>query len=173
MKLPITFCLAFCMLLGHSPLSAQFMAYHQSNPVANPGAAPSKVPIYAGLGVIVLAGSGMMVAGFTNRTDALDQKELFNTYTNPADQFYTDLGVTRDEFEDSYKKDLKKSNLLIYGGAGVVALGAGILINRIIWINRIERAKANRSGLVPDHNPIPISVTSAHRGTGMGLAYQF
>lgn len=144
-------------------------AYRPAPVSMNAAATPKKVPIYAGLGTVTLAGAGIMAAGFVQRTDAVDNRKLFNTYSDPNDNFYLEIGQTRDELESSYKSGLKKSNLLIYGGAAVAATSIAILVNRIVWIKRIERSKASRTGLAEP--PVPFSVTGTTMG--IGLSYHF
>ena len=174
MKTVLFLGMALCFFQGLPLCSAQHYA-HQVNNTSFGRSAPNKVPIYAGLGAVILGGTGLMVAGLTKRADALDSKTLFNTYTDPNDPFYIGLGLTRDEFQDSYKSDLKKSNILTFAGAGVVVVGVGILINRIIWLKRIERSNARRSGFLPNRKTPPFTVTckvDAHAASA-GWIYHF
>jgi hypothetical protein len=105
---------------------------------------PNKIPIYAGLGTVTLAGAGLMVAGFTKRSDALESYDIYKNNTSNAAPIYSELGVTRDELYEDANKTNKKSQLMIYGGAAVFAAAGYILVNRVIWLQRIENRRSSQ-----------------------------
>ena len=128
-------------------------------------------------GTVTLAGAGLMVAGFTKRKDAQDNYDIYKNNVSPSAPIYTELGVTRDEFYEETNKSNKKSQLLIYGGAAVFAVAGYILVNRIIWIQRIESRKQGQPRATDfqcnNYRPFLELKTVTSTSAGIGLTYHF
>jgi len=101
----------------------------------------NKVPIYAGLGTVSLTGLGLIIAGLTKHNDAINQYNIYKSNTDPNATVYTGLGVTRSGLYDDANKSNKTAQLMMYGGAAIFAAAGAILVNRMIWIKRIEKRK--------------------------------
>lgn len=139
----------------------------------------NKVPIYAGLGTVSLAGLGLVVGGFTKHSNAIEKYDVYKNNTDPNSTVYTELGVTRSELYTEANKTNKSAQLMLYGGGAVFAAAGAILVNRMIWIKRIEKQKqdtqtpANQQCLI---NPPRLEIKSlglGQNGIGIGFAYSF
>lgn len=163
---PIRFALILFWGATHT-LSAQQLRLQYPSP------APRKAPVYAGLGAVSLTSAGLMVAGITKRNEALDQKDIFEANLDPNAPVYASLGLSRDALETAYKSDLRTGNILLYSGVAVLGIGAGILVNRLIWIRRIDKAKSARTGFAPQVPTPEVTTALAPGGASLGLRFSF
>lgn len=139
----------------------------------------NKIPIYAGLGTVSVTGLGLLVAGLTKHSDAIEKYDVYKANTDPNSAVYQELGVTRSDLYAEANKTNKSAQLMIYGGAAVFAGAGAILVNRIIWLKRIEKRRQETQ--VPDNtqcliNPPRLEIKSlglGQSGVGFGLAYRF
>lgn len=137
----------------------------------------NKVPIYAGLGGASLAGLGLLVGGFTKHSNAIEKYDVYKSNTDPNSTVYTELGVTRSELYDEANKSNKSAQLMMYGGGAVFAAAGAVLINRMIWIKRIEKQK--KENQTPENlqcqiEPPRLEFKSVGLGgVGLGFTYRF
>lgn len=140
---------------------------------------PKTIPIYAGLGTVCATGLGLAITGLTKNSDANETYDIYKNNLDPNSSVYSELGVTRDELYSDANSKHKNAQILMYGGAAVFAGAGYILINRIIWINRIKKQQ-NTSPSTPDAQcsiPQPRfelkPVDFGQTGIGLGLTYRF
>lgn len=104
-----------------------------------------KAPIYAGFGGGSALGLGLLITGVTKNGDANEIYDIYKNNTSPNAQIYTELGQTREEvYEDANSKH-KAAQYLTYGGGAVFAGAGAMLINRIIWMNKVKKINATRT----------------------------
>jgi hypothetical protein len=140
---------------------------------------PNKIPVYAGLGTVSLTGLGLVIAGLTKHSDAIEKYDIYKSNTDPNSTVYTELGVTRSDLYNEANKTNKSAQLMMYGGAAVFAGAGAVLVNRLIWIKRIEKRREETQ--TPDNmqcsiNPPRFEVKSlglGQGGVGLGFAYRF
>jgi hypothetical protein len=162
-------------------LKLEIIAFDPNNPNGGsslPARQPKKVPIYAGLGTVAVSGLGLMVAGFVKRGDAQDNYTIYKDNVNENAPIYSELGVTREEFYAETNKSHKRSQLLMYGGGAIFAAAGYILVNRVIWIKRIEnqkKSKAVPTDLQCQYRPSleMNTFSTASNGTGIGFRLNF
>jgi hypothetical protein len=161
-------------------LKIEVIAIDPNNP-RNNGAnipKPKKVPIYAGLGTVSLGGLGLLIGGVAKRSDAQADYDIYKTNTSPSAPIWSELGVSRDEFYDATNSSNKKAQIMMIGGGVVFGAAAYILVNRIIWIKRIE---SRSSQAMPTNLQCSMkspllqlrTVSVGQGGAGLGLSYQF
>ncbi len=153
------------------------------NPLAprsvSSGPAPKPIPIYAGLGGVSTIGLGLAVTGMVKRGNALDTYNIYKENVSPNAPIYTELGQSRDEVYDDANKQNKNAQYLIFGGGAVFVAAGVILLNRIKWMNRINKMNRNKpapsadqcSNSAPRLQFAPISNTQT--SFGLGLTYSF
>ena len=100
---------------------------------------PKNLPVYAGLGGVATIGLGLIIGGVTSQNNAKDDydKSLadINTKTSlTSTQKQTEVQTAYDDFNPKYRK----GQGLLYGGIGVFAISAGILVYRIYWNNKLQ-----------------------------------
>ncbi len=149
------------------------LATNQSS--AGPDIKP--VPIYAGLGGLSALGGGLLIAGLGKESDAQDLYSQYEANRDPGGDFYQELGLTRDELYEEANSKHKSAQWMTWGGAAVFAGAGAILINRIVWMNRIK-ASANSNRPKQDLQcsiPAPRwSVEPVYHGgaAGVGIVYR-
>jgi hypothetical protein len=161
-------------------LKIEVIAIDPNNPRNNGMALPKpkKVPIYAGLGTVSLAGLGLAIGGIAKRGDAQTNYDIYKNNLSPNAPIYTELGLTRDELYEEANGSNKKAQLMMIGGGVVFGAAAYILVNRIIWIKRIEnrRSQAAPTNLqcALHHRPsLQLSTVSVGNSAGLGLSLRF
>lgn len=160
-------------------LKIEVIAVDPSNPKGNLNLPqPKKVPIYAGLGTVSLAGLGLLVGGVVKRGDALSNYDIYKNNLSANAPIFTELGVTRDELYDDANKSYKRAQLMMYGGGAVFAAAGYILVNRVIWIQRIERQRSHTQPAniqCSTHRPqLELrTLSTANMSAGIGLTYRF
>jgi lipocalin len=162
-------------------LKIEVIAIDPERPSMQTIAAPKikKVPIYAGLGTASLTGLGLVIAGFTKHNDAISQYNIYKGNTDPNATVYTELGVTRSGLYGEANKTNKTAQLMMIGGGAVFAAAGAILINRMIWIKRIE--KRRRETQQPENlqcqiEPPQLEIKTFSSGSakiGIGFSYRF
>lgn len=162
-------------------LKLEIIAIDPNNPNGGsglPARQPKKVPIYAGLGTVAVSGLGLMVAGFVKRGEVQDNYTIYKDNISENAPIYSELGVTREEFYTETNKSHKRSQLLMYGGGAIFAAAGYILVNRVIWIKRIEnqnKTKALPQDLQCQYRPsLELNTFStASNGSGIGFKLNF
>jgi len=101
----------------------------------------AQVPVTAGLGAVVLTGVGIMTGGLVTWANGSENVDLYNTHLEPSDDFYTAQDLTRDVFMEDSDAQVKKGKIFTFAGGAVVAIAGGVLINRIIKLNKIKKSR--------------------------------
>jgi hypothetical protein len=122
---------------------------------------PMKViPAYAGLGGVGLSGIGLVASGLTLESNSKTLYDVYRTTTDPNDPVYQDL--SRQEHYDEANKKLNQGiGLMVAGGAAIV-IGGGIIIGRLVKINRYNKDCGGKMGQVPEWRFQPSIVSIGH-----------
>jgi len=100
----------------------------------------TKVPIYAGLGGVVVLGGGLMYQGSKQMTDAKTlYDDVYAANTDPTAPVYSlEYSTTRSQFYENVNNDYRKGSIFLIGGGAIIVAGGAILIKRLIDLNRIN-----------------------------------
>ncbi len=99
-----------------------------------------KIPITAGLlggAGFFASGLGLTIVGLGHKKDSNDLYEIYKTVLDENDPIYAD--VSRSEYYDEANSKNKKSQIFLIAGGATIAVGAGIIVQRLLY-----RAKKNR-----------------------------
>lgn len=107
---------------------------------------PKSLPIYAGFGAVATTGLGLVIGGLKSKSntkgdyDKIISEIMSNSMTDSEKQSL--INAAFDESNPKYRK----SQGLFYGGVGVFAVSAGVIIYRVIWNKKLQQ---NYSGIYP------------------------
>jgi hypothetical protein len=130
------------------------------------------LPVYAGLGTAATTGLGLMIGGITSQNNAKEDydKSLIDINANSAStqgQKTLEINTAFEEFNPKYKK----GQALLYGGVGVFALSAGIIVYRIYWNKKLRNDKYGN--IYPIFSPKfnGIGTANATQGATIGVGF--
>lgn len=135
---------------------------------------PKNLPVYAGLGTVATTGLGLMIGGITTQNNAKEDYDKSLLEINAKNLTSIEKQNEIDDAYDDFNPKYKKGQGLLYGGVGVFAVSAGIIVYRIYWNKKLQN---RMGGIYPIIEPnyaqinkgtIPISMT-----LGLGFARRF
>jgi hypothetical protein len=132
---------------------------------------PKNLPVYAGLGAVATTGIGLIIGGITSQNNAKSDydkslADINANLTSTQAQKTSDINIAYEDFNPKYRK----GQALLYGGVGVFALSAGIIVYRMYWNKKLQN---NYGDIYPIFSPNfnAIGTANAVKGATIGVGF--
>lgn len=133
----------------------------------------STTPYWIGLGGSVLIGGGLMVVGIMNLSDANDMWDKYEYYSDPYDDFWSNLRTERDDYKDDLDSKYTTGVILTSAGAVVVAAGGYFFINKIIKANKKNKMAFNITPVYSPGHSSPVFAKNKLSGAMVSFNFKF